>query len=70
MYITLQRQSAVLLITPSSEHKEEINFIVCVYPSKPENGHYHLCHVTVLQVFNSRQETLTTVLCQILYIRH
>jgi len=49
MYITLERQSSVLLNTSSSEYKEEINFIVCVYPSKLENGHYHVCHITVLQ---------------------
>jgi len=50
MYNTPQHQSAVLLNTSSSsEYKEEINFIVCVYPSKPENGHYHVCHITVLQ---------------------
>jgi len=49
MYIKLQHQSAALLNTLSSEYKEKINFIVCVYPSKLENGHYYVCDITVLQ---------------------
>lgn len=50
MCVTLQCHSDVLLNTSSNEYQKQMSFIVFVYPSKPENGHNYVCHITVLQL--------------------